>query len=60
MAICQASNAWQQEPAKCEAECGANGIVALKCGQRRTKTVPQCQSEREREEKREGGGKKCG
>lgn len=41
MAICQASDARQEEPAKCEAKCGANGIVALKCGQRRTKIVQE-------------------
>lgn len=41
MAIFQASDARQEEPAKCEAKGGANGIVALKCGQRRTKTVQE-------------------
>lgn len=64
MAICQASDARQEEPAKCEAKCGANGIVALKCGQRRTKTTQERATtkekykERDREGQREG--EKCG
>lgn len=50
--------------AKCEAKCGANGIVALKCGQRRTKTVQERATTKvrpkEKDRERERGIKEWG